>query len=266
MTRRFVMMLAAALGMLSCSQPRPATLWFAVAESASTVTQAMRTAQALRTAWPSITVIATVDCGNLTAGMYLAAVPARDQTDAQSMSERLSGERKDANAQPCQARPDTRLELGVPLLDPSMAAAPSVTVNWTDADRMSSVHKIAGGGYLWIRRQYVAAPEDPREGRRASVWYFAKSPDAAKLIEADCTDVAFASQAVWLALSCARETAAEQLLHSTMVYRIGAPGVKHTYPRCRAPRFESDTELTCQEEAVSNQGELKLTPMRVRLN
>lgn len=219
----------------------------------------------LRAAWPEVTVVASADCGNLRPGLYLTAIPASDARAAQFMVTQLRSQVKDAYVRECRAKPDSRVQLGLPLIDPSIAGVPANTVNWTDADRVSTVHKLAGGGYLWVRRRYQASPEDPREGRREAVWFFEASPASARQMESDCTDPSFARVGARLALSCARETAAEHLLHTTFVYRIGVSVPTQSIRRCRSPRFTSETELTCQEETISGAGELRLTRKRVAL-
>jgi hypothetical protein len=148
-------------------------------------------------------------------------------------------------------------------VDPSIEKVPEEAVNWDDEDRVSSVVKLPESGYLWIRRMYEAAREDAREGRRTSVLFFRTSPTRSTQLSADCTDPQFSGKADRIALSCARETAAENLLHETIVYDAATAHQLISVPRCRQPDLRSASELSCEAEGVDQEGTLHLQPKRV---
>ncbi len=237
-----------------------------MAASNASVSSIAKAAETLRVAWPSVTVVASSDCSNLRPGLFLEAVPAGDERERPAVLAKLRAQVKDAYLRECRAKPHSRVLLGLPAVDPSIAQVPASAVNWTDMDRISTVHRLAAGGYVWVRRRYDPKPEDPREGRREEVWFFESSAESARQIDGDCTDPAFARRGPLLALSCAREAAADQLLHTTMAYRIGQAKPLRSVPRCRAPRFLSEREFTCQEESMTNAGEIRFTPKRVRVD
>jgi hypothetical protein len=142
----------------------------------------------------------------------------------------------------------------VPLIDFSIEKAPGNTVNWTDRDRISSVARLNGGGYLWIRRRYDSTPEGLREGRRETVLFFETNPKEARQIEPDCTSPEYDRIGGWLALGCAPEVAADQLLHSIRIFSTGSWAAIKTIRHCRNPRFVSTTELSCDSEAMDSSG------------
>jgi hypothetical protein len=256
-------LLAAAIGVGCAQGPAP---WLVVAASSAAVQPALKAKARLAAAWPEATVVASADCLNLRAGLYLTvAKTALTRSDAQAALLKLTSAVPDAYVRECSAKPDSRIALGAPLVDPSISEVPDDAVNWTDRDRISSVTKLAGGGYLWIRRRYEARPEDPREGRRESVLFFNSTPGNAVQLDPDCTDSTFARLGQWLALSCARETAADHLFHELKVYDLTSSAAVFSARRCRNPKFVSNSALSCDEESVSPAGELRLTPRRLTI-
>lgn len=243
----------------------PVTKWLVIAASHPNLQPALQMKEELQAHWPQVAIVASDDCSNLKPGLFLAVVRATTQREAaQEPLASLKSEVSDAYVRECQVKPDSRVALDTPLVDPSIEKVPRDAVNWSDQDRVSSVQKLAGGGYLWIRRWYDPAPEDPREGRRQAVAFFDSARDRAILLESDCTDPKGDRQGQWMALSCARETAADQLLHETRVYDLMTGKSASSTNHCRNPRLISATAVSCQSEEVDATGTLRLAPKTVR--
>ena len=239
--------------------------WFVVATSCHSLAPVLQVSEKLRARWRDASVVASSDCTNLPAGLFLAvAVAAPTRQAARDALLWLRLRASEAYVQECRPRPHSRLALGVPLVDPSIEKVPENAVNWTDRDRISTIVKLKGRRYLWIRRWYKPDREGPREGQRESVLLFTNRPDSAIQLESDCTDPSFAERDGWIALSCTREEAAENLLHETKVYEPTSRKVIFSTKRCRNPRFISAAELTCQAEDVDIYGELHLSLKRLR--
>ncbi len=239
--------------------------WFVVATCCRNLVPVLEASEKLRARWRDTSVVASSDCINLPPGFFLAvAVAAPTRQAALDALVEVSLRASEAYVQECRPRPHSRVALGVPLVDPSIEKVPENVVNWTDRDRISTIVKLKGRRYSWIRRWYEPDREDPREGRRESVLFFTNRPDSAIQLESDCTDPSFAEREGWIALSCTREVAAENLLHETKVYEATSRKVIFSTKRCRNPRFVSATQLTCQAEDVDLNGELHLSLKRLR--
>ena len=240
-----------------------ASRWFVIGGSNSDIPGALQVQHKVLPTRPEATIVASEDCEGLRPGLFLTVVAAADRASALASLQRLRTQVPDAYVRECRPKPDGRIMLGIPLLDVSIDRVPGDVVNWTDRDRISTVQPLSAGGYLWVRRSYEAIPDDVREGRRQAVLFFASDPGQAWLVEADCVDPQFARLGDWLALSCAKETAAEQLLHTTRVFSIAGRAAVRSVRRCRKPEIVSATELSCQAETVDSSGELHLTQNRV---
>ena len=256
---RFLLSLAI-LALISCTATaEPVSQWLVIAGSDKAVQPALRTKQKLSPSWPEVAIVASSDCKDLRAGLFLTVVGTFNSKDrAASVLGKVREQVPDAYLRECRPYEESRIQLGVSLIDPSIEKVPQDAVNWTDEDRVSEVVKLPGGGYLWILRRYEADEEGPREGRRESMLVFANKPEAAMLLEADCTDPSYARIADWIALSCARESALDNLLHQTAIFDMRSGKTVHSVSRCRNPEFVSPTELVCQAEAVDKRGRLRL--------
>jgi hypothetical protein len=239
--------------------------WLVTSFKSRDLQSAIRAENKLHRQRPQAGIIASSDCSNISGGYFLTVVAAAPTMAAAAhMLSQLKARGDTAYIQECTPRPGSRLMLGIPLIDPSIRHVPPDAVNWTDADRISTVVKLDDDGYLWFRRWYEADREDPREGRRVSVLFVTHRPQSAHELEQDCSDPSFAVRGKWLALDCAREAAAENLFHQLKVYELPSGKPAFSIQRCRQPQFESETALTCQAEQVDSEGELRLSPKRVR--
>ena len=250
-----------------CGVGQNETKWLVIASSQREVVPALAATRKLQTAWPNATVVASGDCDSLRLGLYLAVaqiVPNRAEADAALV--KLKSDVPDAYLRECHPKVNSTLAAGVPLVDPSIAKVPVDSVNWSDKDRISSVQKLSGKSYLWIRRWYSPVAEDPLEGRREAVLYFDEKPENAKELQAGCTNAQAIERGELLALTCAREAAGDNLLHETILFDIISGKSLKSISHCREPAFASPVELTCKAESVNAQGELKLQAKRVPIN
>ena len=254
---------AGLLGLLT-AQPRP--LWLTVAGTSKTLTPVLKITRQLRPFSTQAGVVASSDCENLEQGLFLSvAAIATDRAGAQEVLAKVKTVSTAAYVRECRPKNGSRISLGIPAIDPSIEAVPPNTVNWTDEDRVSTIIKLPEDGFLWIRKMYQPAPEDPREGRRTSVQFFRTDPHKSIQLSADCTDLSVSQRAGRIALSCARETAAENLLHETSVYDENSGKELMIVARCRNPEFISRSELRCGNEEVDRSGTLHLHAKRVAL-
>jgi hypothetical protein len=238
--------------------------WLVIAASESQLVPVIDRTRDLQKSWPEATVVASNDCVGLRPGLYLAvAMIAASRSEAEAAVSKLRAEVPDGYVRECSPKANTTLAFGIPLVDKSIWDVPSNAVNWSDSDRLSSVHRLPVRGYLWIRRKYVPGNNDPLEGRVASVIYFDKQPQNGVELDSNCIDPGDKQSGTLVALECAREVAADNLLHETIVFDLPAGTRVKSIQHCRNPSFISTTELTCKEEHVDAQGKLELVSKRV---
>ncbi len=230
-----------------------------------TAGQAIGIAKRYQSSLGKVNIVASDDCTNLKPGLFLSVAGIwNKREDAQH---KVSANRKtvrDSYARACQMRPGSRMQFGIDAVEPSIFEVPSDAVNWDDRDRVSEVLG-AGPIYVWIRRQYQKDKEDPREGRRTSLWVFRTDPSSAQVLVPDCFDAQVVVSDRLVATACAIENAADHLLHQVQVIDTNFGRPIRTVDRCRNPAFVRGTELGCEAETVGPDGALKLTPVRFPL-
>jgi len=212
-------------------------------------------------------VLSTADCGDRPALFAWAAAVVDSAADAQTALARLHHRMPNAYVKRCVPRAGSLLALGIPAVDASIALVSEDAVNWTDADRVSSVLPLDARGTparLVLVRHRVAVPDDPLEGRRTRV-LLALSGVAPLTLLDDCGGARGAVLVRgWLALACDSEQAGEQVLHTVYVFTAAGTPVTRV-PRCRQPRISGPNTLQCQAEAVDARGRLRLSPRSVHL-
>jgi len=255
----------ASLLLVACCLPAAAQQpWLVIAGSFPSATEAIKLTAKLRAIEPA-SVVMSSDCENLRQGLYLsAAIVTADRAIAQSALEKAKTIAHDSYLRECKARPASRIALNVPAIDPSIERVPDDAVNWTDEDRTSTVAKLPSG-YLWLRRTYVAAPEDPQEGRRTAALFFAAKPAEARQLTEDCSDSGHAQNGTRVALSCARESAGDNLFHEITVYDTSTARPLLQIKHCRKPNLPTPNQLACQVEEVDAQGTLRLRPKQLEI-
>lgn len=265
MTARAWPAFACILGLTSC-QGADSSKWLVVSATRESLEPAIQAVNQVRKTWTRAAIVPSSDCANLKPGLYLAVVEVTtERAAAESAAAKLRGSVADAYVRNCEPRTGSLMQFGIPAVDPSVLQVPATAVNWDTEDRLSDI-KAAGSGYVWIKRWYDPAPEDPLEGRRASVYFFDRNPREAKELAANCTSPSVQVSGGLAAITCVRENAGENLLHETRVVETGSGRLLKSIPRCRDARVVSRTEVSCQAEAVGPDGQLKLTPKRLPLS
>jgi hypothetical protein len=243
----------------------PAVHWLVIAGTSKDPQSVITVEKRLQASWPAASIVASQDCSNLSPGLYLAVMSTTsDRSAALEEVGRLKQDVPDAYLKACIAKPGTRMAFGIAAVDPSIENVPEEAVNWTDADRVSEVLALPDSGHLWVRRTYVPDAEDPREGRRSSVLFFRNSPSEARVLEADCDQLQYAQKDDLIAITCAREVAGKNLLHTTDVFAQPNLAKLKSAEHCRDPKIISETEMNCAEEHVGPDGNLKLVIKKVR--
>jgi hypothetical protein len=187
---------------------------------------------------PRARVMASSDCAEMRAGLYVLALPAGAGAGAA---------RPGTYRKRCTARAGSLTARGLPAVDPSFAAMREPPVNFAGRDVVSSIR--AG---LLIRPWYVAAPEDSREGLRVAVDDVA---GARRPVERDCTGAEVARSRTHIAVACAVEQVADQPVYRTIVYRASDLARVGAVPRCRAPQLLPGT-LRCTGQTVTATGKV----------
>lgn len=213
-----------------------------------------------------VLVASTDQCENLEPNRWVVTLK---PVDSRSTAALLADEwkrrgRSDAYVRLCRVRPDSPLAIGQASVDPSIAEVPANAVNWSDEDRVSRAALIPGKRVLYFQRQYHPDPEDPREGRRTSVWLKSAPGEKLMLLARDCEQAKHAATDTHVALSCAAEVAGDHLLHTVALYDATTGRRSAQIERCRQPRL-SDTGLSCLKESVNADNRLSLALVRVPL-
>ena len=162
--------------------------------------------------------VQNTDCGDAKRMYVWAAAVTTSAERAQTRLEQVRQMVKDAYIKRCIVKAGSLLELRVSAVDPSIADVPTDAVNWEDEDRVSEERQLADGRTLVIVRRYVQSPNDPLEGRRERVM-LASSKGEKKVLTENCIGTAhMAATAGRVAFDCAREQAADQILHVTLAF------------------------------------------------
>jgi hypothetical protein len=237
-------------------------LWLVVAASDPSPAGIARKAQRLSSDHQAGLVFQTRDCGDRANVFGFAAEIATTAEAAHEALARVRTTLKEAYVKRCQVRPRTLLALRVPAVDLSIADVPENAVNWSDDDRVSAVLPVSKQSVLLIVRHFAISPDDPREGRRERIVWIGASNQPVTLAD-DCMSPGGATERRGrLALHCGGELAADELLHSVLVFDATGKRIAEI-KRCRSPRWVADDAISCSEESVGPDGGLKLRARRV---
>jgi hypothetical protein len=140
----------------------------------------------------------------------------RSRANAQRL-DRLRRTLGDAYVKQCVVRPNSLLAFRMSAVDPSIAKVPDDAVNWDEAARVSSTQAVSGGAAIVVVRHYnTGDAEDPLEGRRERVLLRTAAGHLLTLSE-DCPAAGdFQTAPAYLAFECAREQAADEVLHEVL--------------------------------------------------
>jgi hypothetical protein len=262
------MMLAAALSIVFGAAGGPAAstqqLWLVVGASDASPAAIARKAKTLSQGRAGSMVFATRDCGDKKNVFGWAAEIATTPEAAQAALARTRSTIKDAYLKRCEVRPGTLLALKLPAVDPSVADVPEDAVNWSDEDRVSSATPLPDGRVAVVARYFVNDPNDSLEGRRQKLLLITTSNQKLTLMDPCLGAGSVSAKKGRLAFTCARESAADQDLHSTFVFDGDGKQLLEVQ-HCGKPKWVDDQTISCSEETIDAAGNLKLRPKRVRV-
>jgi hypothetical protein len=251
--------IAAASLLTGKADAAPDRVWLPVVATEKTVAAAVAAADRLGRDMP-LSIVSSDDCSNLRPALFLV-VPAlptdRAAAEAQLAQWRDRGGVPDAYLRACEVAPDSRLAIGLPLLDPSIRQRPPETASWTVDDAVSRVLPLGNGWLALIVPHYKPEPDDAREGLRTAVRVAGPPGLERRILQPDCVGPEIAASGLLVALACAVEVAGENLLHVTRVYRLPGGEQVMVQDSCRDPEL-SGTRLICQGERVDADGRLHL--------
>jgi len=197
------------------------------------------------------------DCGERRALFGWASKLVETTEQAQKELASLKAAVPDSFIKKCHVKPGSVLSFGLPAVDPSIGQVPVSAVNWSDADRVSTVIRLGNAGTLALVRYFRDDPNSPLEGRHSRV-QFAKDGGELKTLAEDCTGVATAVHtAKLIAFACESEQAADNILHTVRVFSVSGSDVG-SFPRCRKPTLVEPDLMRCDAEEVLPDGSLKL--------
>jgi hypothetical protein len=221
-------------------------------------------ARTFRTWASSSLSITTADCGDVPNQFALAigVTPSRREAEVELARARLHV--KDAYLKACNLRPNSLLAFRVDAVDPSIAEVPRDAVNWSDADRISSILSVIPHGVIVGIRHFVRVENDPLEGKRERV-LLAMANGMRVVLEDNCYDAGRPTLSHGLiAFDCVREQAGDHVLHTTIAVTEDG-GRSKEIEHCRTPKWITPEVLTCQREEVTATGKLVLHPEEVSL-
>lgn len=247
-------------GSMACtSSSLPHEQWLVILAARTSLEDVVIDLEKLGGRTAGINLVNTEDCRNLQLDPFLVVGGVfgdRESAVEATDSWRVKGI-NDAYVESCDVIEDSRLALGLPLLDPSFDALHIQPVNWDLDDAISRVESLGSGMVVSIVPYYEADPEDIREGFRTRVLLGRPAPGQQLSLSDDCIDPEPAANRDYLALSCVTESAADHLLHRTQVFNLDDGQTVTAYDRCREPRFHGGV-LTCMSETVDAEGDLFL--------
>lgn len=264
MIRRFSEAVLAALALAVGSPACAERVWLLIGASDASAAAMAKKARPMATRTAAGLVVQTRDCGDPKNVFAWVGEVAGSAEAAQAALPRVRQWVSDAYVKRCDAKPRSLLALRINAIDPSIAEVPPDAVNWNERDRVSSVQPLADGRSLLVTRYFAGTPNDPLEGRRERV----SVVDAAgqrSVLQEHCLDASHVSERRGeIAFQCAREQAADELLHSVLVFDAAGRKLAEI-AHCRNPQWSSERSIACDAESVDADGRLKLRRKRTSL-
>ena len=255
--RGILVAMLAALGLAAALPARAVRVWLLVGASDVSAAALAQRAKPLAAKIPTGLVMQTRDCGELKNVFAWVAELAGSAEAAQAALPGARALAPDTYIKRCDAKPGSLLALRIHAIDPSIAAVPGTAVNWREQDRVSTVQALGNGRSLLVTRYFVDDPNDPLEGRRERVSVVAASGQRTVLQE-HCLDPSRVSaQRGDLVFQCAREQAADELLHSVLAFDAAGRKLAEI-EHCRNPQWTGERMLACDAESVDADGRLRL--------
>lgn len=243
---------------------RAERLWLVIAGSDASAAAIAQNAKRFASVAPNGLVAQMNDCGekrNVFA--WIAAISATEGR-AKPALDRVRETVKDAYIKRCDVKPHSLLALRMNAVDPSIADVPATAVNWEEADRVSSARRLPDGRTLVIARYFSRAADDPLEGRRERV-LLVDATGKQWILDENCPSAgSIAAKYGLVALQCAREQAADHLMHTVLVFDSSARKLMEIQ-RCRKPTWLNSAVLACDAESVRADGQLVLRRTRTEV-
>jgi hypothetical protein len=249
--------------LLSTSYGHSQTVWFSILSTETEIATAVEKKNSLSLTGGSLELVNCEDCKNLRPGLILLTTGIKkdkSEANADIMKWRQRGI-KDAYLRSCDVLPNSRLALGIPLLDPSIYGRPEDVVNWQYENAVSRVKPLDNSWIAIIQPKYESTPDDILEGLRINIGLL--NPNEKKIalsLSKNCIDPVFSADAdnkAMVAVSCVNETAADHLLHKTLVYHVPSQKKVFEKDRCKNPRL-SGNAIICDMESLDKHGDLHL--------
>ena len=238
--------------------------YLVVGASAPSASQIAFAARPLWRDFPESFVFRSSDCGDSRQlfGVALGVFETLDR--AKVALQEVRGRISSAYLRPCKIVAHSLLSLGFPAVDRTIADVPPDAVNWSESDRVSSAIALSDGRHIVVQRSFVLDADDPDEGRRVRV-HLVNGDGGRHLLHEDCPMAkGFVTSRGFVAFECAGAEAGPQLLHDSVVFDVNGHQIA-AISSCRAPRFEHEGTLACEEESVDSRGRLKLRRRTVRV-
>jgi len=236
-------------------------VWLAIIATETSAAAIAAKRKQLLNLYPSAKIVHSNDCSNLKPGLFLLVshISGKDRTPEEVLTE-IRTDVVDAYSRPCSVVTPSLLSLRIPVIHASIDQVPVDAVNWSNEDRVSQLLKVNDAEYLLIERAYDSHNESPLEGMKQSVYYFKGYPKQRILIEKNCWDISQPdSLGNRFSLHCANEMAADQWLHTSIVFDIEAQSIVFRESYCRNPRLASENQLSCEKESIDADGRLSLS-------
>ena len=236
-------------------------VWLAIVATETSAAAIAAKRKQLLNLYPSAKIIHSNDCSDLKPGLFLLVshISGTSRIPEGILTE-IRADVEDAYSRPCSVVTPSLLSLGIPVVHASIDRVPVDAVNWSDEDRVSRLLKIDDAEYLLIERAYDSHDESPLEGMKQSIYYFRGYPKQRILIERNCWDMSQPdSLGNRFSLHCANEMAANQWLHTSIVFDTEAQSIVWRESYCRNPRLTSENQLSCEKESIDAQGRLSLS-------
>lgn len=238
---------------------RTADQWIVLATESSPLAAARRKSDVARqptiqSAGATLQVMASSDCANLRPGLMLVVARAEALSLAQARSVVL-----DAYARPCLSQGPSLSHWGIDAVDPSLAQMRAEPINWSPNDALTRiVGTLDGGPTVLLRPYYADERDDPREGLRTAVDLLAANQSTAQRLLADCSFPTLSIDGRLLAVACATEQVADQLVYETQVLELAAKPLTLTVvPRCATPKLTASTRsLSCLKQSIGPTGQI----------
>ncbi len=216
---------------------------------------------------PETQIIFSDECSNLKSGLFFLVSDMITQPEKEKGKLKIAKSKiKDAYARKCQIKNKGMLDLGLPVIHPSIEKVPDSAVNWDDSDRVSELKHVAGLGYFLVERHYMSNDPGMTEGRLQSIYYFKIDSKQKLLLQRHCWDFNnVKNENNYFVFHCATEMAADHFMHSSFVYDAKILKLIHVSEYCRNPELIKPNSMRCKAESVNANAELILKDKVVSL-